>query len=199
MRQRRERSDEVLFISALAAVLLGVGLLLYTTGAFTGLARAWPVLVLAVGGVLLYLAILRGASSYIFFGGCLFALEGAFALVASLLGLGLREAWPLSMVMAGIAGLVAGARRWGRLRAAYAFPSLGFLFLGAVFSLFSFHLVAMSFGRFVSIWWPSLLIAGGVFLFAAYGLGRRPDPRRRGEADRDGPLPPRPGDREPGP
>jgi hypothetical protein len=185
MKRRRPRSDDVLFISALAAVLLGIGLLLYTTHILDGASGAWPVLVMAAGGLLLYFALVRGASLYILFGGMLFVLEGAFFLAASLAGWPLARSWPLVMAIAGAAGLVTGLIKRQGLRAPYLVPSLGFLGLGAFFALFSFKCIEADFSEFIAAWWPTALIFGGVCLFAAYGTSRRS--ARRGKPGADTP------------
>ena len=190
MTQRRARSNDVLFISALAAVLVGIALLLYTTRAFSGALRAWPLLVIAVGGVLLYLALVRRSSSAFLFGGIIFLLEGSFFLVSALVRLRVRAAWPLAMIVGGIAGIVAGLIAWRRLRPSFVVLSLGFIALGAVFSLFAFGVIRQTFGQFIVVWWPSFIILGGISLFAAYGVsgrqGGRPPRRGRGSGDEGG-------------
>jgi hypothetical protein len=178
MSQRRSRSDDVLFISALAAILLGAALLLYTTGAFAGALRSWPLLVIGAGGVLLYIALVRRASYYFLFGGLLFVLEGAFFLAAAIMGWKLARAWPLCMAIAGLSGLAAGGFSLRRLKVFYAVPSVSFLALGLLFSVFSFRLAGISFATFIAVWWPTVLIAGGVALFIAYGISRRGVKRR---------------------
>lgn len=181
MKRPCSRSDDVLFVAALAAVLLGIELLLYTTGAYSGALHVWPLSALVAGGVLLYLVFVRGFSHYFFFGGILFELAGLTFIVGSLSGWSLRQAWPLGMVAAGLAGIAGGLFRWRRLRALYAAPSLGFIVLGSMFALFSFRATDISFGRFVAGWWPSLLIAGGIFLFGAYGFSSRSESPGRGQ------------------
>jgi len=173
MNQRRHRSDDVLFISALAAILLGVAFLLYTTRTFVGVPHAWPVMVMAAGGVLLYFALVRGASYYFYLGGMLFVLEGAFFLAAVLFDWQLAKAWPLGMAIAGVAGLLSGLATRRKLKPLLAVPSIGFACLGLLFSAFSFGLIKVNFRSFIAVWWPSLLIAGGISLFVAYGVSRR--------------------------
>jgi hypothetical protein len=190
MRQRHGRSDDVLFISALAAVLIGVALLLVTTHAFMGVIRAWPLLVIAIGGLLIYAAIVRKSSPAFLFGGITFVLEGSFLLVSALVGMRIGVTWPLAMVVGGVAGIVAGLAAWRRPRPSFIVPSLCFICLGGLFSLFSFGLVRQSFRHFFVEWWPSLLIVGGLILFAAYGLRDRGDRRGKGR-DRSGGRPPR--------
>ncbi|HTX71584.1 MAG TPA: hypothetical protein VMC79_02055 [Rectinemataceae bacterium] len=199
MRQKHPKSQDILFVSALAAVLLGIGLLLYTTAAVPVGDRLWPVLVMAAGGALIYFALVQGASDYIFFGGILFVLTGALSILSNLIGWTLREAWPLIMVASGATGLLTGLRRWRRMRPGFTTTSISFLFLGMVFSLFSFKFVTISLKRFVLSWWPSLLIAGGLALFAAYGYTRRTGSGRRPRrgAEREGEDRPRPDHRGP--
>lgn len=170
----------MLFISALAAVLIGVGLLLQTTRPLEGSIGAWPVLVMAAGGVLLYLALVRNASIYILFGGMLFALEGAFFQAMLLASWRISRAWPLVMAVAGAAGVATGfIRKQGR-KAPYLVPSLGFLGLGLFFALFSFEWIRADFSDFIAAWWPTVFIVGGICLFVAYGLARRKTRRPTG-------------------
>lgn len=172
MNQRRPRSDDVLFISALAAILLGIAFLLYTTHTFVGAPHVWPLLVIAAGGVLLYFALVRGASFSFFFAGLLLALEGIFFLACLLLDWKISKSWPLGMALAGLAGFASGLAAKRRLMAFFAVPSIGFTLLGSVFSIFSFGIAKVTFSSFIAVWWPSLLIAGGISLFVAYGVSR---------------------------
>jgi hypothetical protein len=174
MSERKTHGDEILFVAALAASLVGLGLLLRTTGIGQGFRTAWPIAVLAAGGLLLFFSVVRKSRSMVFFAaGLFFAVFGAAFLVASLLGWHFAESWPLIMIAAGIAWMVSGLRHFRHLKASYFAPSLGFILLGSLFCLFSFDLVGISFGRFVIVWWPSFLIAGGLVLFAVYGASRR--------------------------
>jgi hypothetical protein len=196
MKRRRPQSEDVLFISALAVVLAGIGLLLYTTAAVPVGDRLWPVLVMAVGGTLGYFALARGGSDYFFFGGILFVLTGTLSIVSNLVGWTLRQAWPLVMVASGATGIFTGLRRWRRMRPGFMTTSICFLFLGSVFSLFSFKFIDISFKHFVVRWWPSFIIAGGLALFAAYGYGRLTATGRRGRhaaKDKKGDKPPKTG------
>lgn len=180
MIQRRSHSNDVLFISALAAVLFGIALLLYTTRAFSGALRAWPLLVIAVGGVLLYFALVRRFSSAFLFGGIAFVLEGSFFLVEALLGWSLRIAWPLAMVVGGVSGIVAGLIAFRRLKPSFVVLSLCFIILGLGFALFSFGVVRQTLGQFIVVWWPSFIILGGISLFTAFGVSGRRDGRSGG-------------------
>jgi hypothetical protein len=172
MTRRRPRSDDVLFISALTTIIFGLAFLLYTTKIFIGPFRAWPILVIAAGGVLFYFALVRGFPFSFRVIGIFCVLEGAFFLTSMLLGWKLRQSWPLSMAIAGISGILSGLAAKKRLKTFLIVPSIGFTVLGLVFCLFSFGLVSMNFKSFIAVWWPTLLIAGGISLFVAYGLSR---------------------------
>jgi hypothetical protein len=173
MNSRRSHSDDVLFLSAVTAVLLGVALLLRTTDLLAGATSIWPILVMAAGGAFLYLALVRGAAFSFLFAGLLFVLEGAFILVAILASWPLAKAWPLGMAFAGLAWLVSGIVSRKRLKASFFVPALCFVFLGLVFSAFSFGWAQGGLRSFIAVWWPCLLIVGGISLFVAYGLSRR--------------------------
>jgi hypothetical protein len=173
MNQRRSRSDDVLFLTAFSAILIGVMLLLFTTKVFNAISHAWPLLIVAAGGILLYIALVRGASFSFLFAGVFLVLEGSFLLVLVLAGWKIAKAWPIGMAVIGLTLLVSSLIAKKRLRASLLVPSLGFLVMGLVFALFSFSLVSIDFKGFVATWWPCLIIAGGISLFVAYGLARR--------------------------
>lgn len=173
MKQGRSRSDDVLFLSAVTTVLLGVALLLHTTRALAAAPSFLPILIMALGGAFLYLALVRRASSSFLFAGLLFVFEGAFILAAILAELRFSKAWPLGMAIAGLAWLVSGLASKRKVKASFLVPSLCFVFLGLVFAAFSFGWIAGGFSSFIAVWWPGLLILGGISLFVAYGLTRR--------------------------
>jgi len=177
---RSSRADDALFIAAFAAVLVGTGLLLRTTGVARSAFYLWPLIIMAAGAFLLYLVILHKASNLVFFGGLFFTIGGSIILADGLCGWLFSEDWPFFMVAAGISWLGAGLRVKHGIKAFFAVPAFSFIILGLLFSLFSFGLVGMSFRRFISLWWPSIIILGGAALFAAYGVSRR---RRRGHPD----------------
>ena len=174
MSERRQHTDEILFVSALVAILAGLGLLFNTTGLARGLGVLWPLLLIAGGALLLFFSAVKGRSSTSFFAGALFAaIFGVAWLLSTLLGWSFAQSWPLIMISAGIAWLAAGFRRNRRAKAGFVVPSSCFVLLGALFCLFSFDVVDMSLGAFVRVWWPGFLILGGIVLFIAYGAARK--------------------------
>ena len=184
MSERKQHVDEILFVTALTAILGGLGLLFHTTGLARGLGVLWPLLLIAGGALLLFFSAIRGRSSTSFFAGAFFAaIFGIAWLVSTLLGWSFAQSWPLIMVSAGIAWLVAGFRRSRKAKAGFIVPSSCFILLGSLFCLFSFDIVDMSLGAFVRVWWPSFLILGGIVLFVAYGAARKTDRDVAGPAD----------------
>jgi hypothetical protein len=174
MSERRQHTDEILFVSALVAILAGLGLLFHTTGLARGLGVLWPLLLIAGGALLLFFSAIKGRSSTSFFAGALFAaIFGIAWLLSTLLGWSFAQSWPLIMISAGAAWLAAGFRRNRRAKAGFVVPSSCFVLLGALFCLFSFDVVDMSLGAFVRVWWPGFLILGGIVLFIAYGAARK--------------------------
>jgi hypothetical protein len=188
MSTRKPRLDVILFLSAFAAILAGLALLLRTTGAVHGMRPLWPILLLALGGLFLCLSFVRPrGSSASFATGLFFILVGAVMLLASLAMWHVKEFWPLFMLAAGFALLASGLRHFRGLKAFFFVPASGFIVLGAFFGLFSFSIVKIGLGEFVHTWWPTILIAAGVVLFVAYGMNRggRLGPGSRGGADRE--------------
>jgi hypothetical protein len=173
MRNRRSRPDEILYLAAFSTVLVGLALLLHTTGLARSFTYLVPLLVIAGGGLLLFFAILRGGSIRVFLVGLFLAIGGSILLVGVLAAWPFGAAWPLMLTTAGASWLLAGLRDRHRLKASFAAPSIAFILLGLFLSLFSFRLVGISFGGFMRDWWPSLIIAGGFALFGAYGASRR--------------------------
>lgn len=174
MSSRKPRLDVILFLSAFATVILGIGLLLHTTGLVRSILPPWPMVLFALGGLSLCLAFARSRGSAVAFGGGLyFIFMGVIILLASLAGWRVRNFWPFFMLAAGLSLLMSGIRTYRKAKASYIIPSLGFTFLGLFFSLFSFSIVSIGFGAFIRAWWPSIFIAAGIVLFVAYGGNRR--------------------------
>jgi hypothetical protein len=178
MSSRQSRRDDALVISALMAILVGIGLLLHTTGIAHGLHPLWPLIILAAGAVLISVDLMRRSSPVFLSGGLFFLFAGGILLAGSLAGWHFKMLWPLLMAAVGLDWLAVGLSHFRRLRASFSVPALGFLCLGLFFSLFSFRIITISLGHFIAEWWPSLLIAGGVVLLLVYGASR-PRPGRQ--------------------
>ncbi|MBP5587516.1 MAG: hypothetical protein J6X37_02175 [Treponema sp.] len=80
----------------------------------------------------------------------------------------MSKIWPLFMIVFGITLIPSGYLRFKKIRTVYLIPAIVLVFLGTVFSLFSFHIIKVSFRRFIAFVWPAILIAGGLFLIVYY-------------------------------
>jgi len=179
MNSRRNLKDDALFLGALAAVLVGIGLLFETTGVLRSAQWAGPLLVLAVGGILFYLALVQGRSGVFFGAGMFFILSSPVLLLAAS-GAGIAKTWPLLMVAAGVGWSAYGFWRWKRPRVNFLVPSAIIVTLGLFFALFSFGIIKTRLSTFISDWWPLVFILGGVALFVAWSFrARRAKGRRR--------------------
>ncbi len=169
---RTKPPRDSIFALAIVLVLGGTALLFLTTGAMPGPSRLWPMGIAAAGSAILYLGATRSLASAWLFAGTAFVLSAALLLVRGFLGWPLSWYWPLFMVVLGLSSLVPGWRRYRGPRAAYLVPALSFMFLGGLFSLFSFDVIRFSFRRFFSEWWPVFLIAPGLVLLVLYFYNR---------------------------
>jgi hypothetical protein len=179
MRASPTKRDDALFLSALVAVLVGTGLLLETTGFMLPVEWAGPLVVMASGGVLLYFALVQGRTGIFLGAGAFLVLSGlVFLFVGS--GWGLGRTWPLLMTSAGLSWLAYGFWTFGRLRINFLVPSVIIVVLSLFFALFSFRIVTVRLTSFIAMWWPLLLIMGGIALFVAWSLraGRAKGRRR---------------------
>jgi hypothetical protein len=169
MNSLRNLKDDALFLGALVSVLAGIALLLETTGFMPLPDWVGPLVVLAAGGFLFYLAIVRKRSAIFFGAGLTLGLVGlVFFLGPS--GIPISRSWPLLMTSVGLGWFAFGFWRYGRPRILFIVPSAIFVFLSLFFALFSFGIVAVRLTAFLAIWWPLLIIGGGIALFVAYSL-----------------------------
>lgn len=99
----------------------------------------------------------------------------AIAVVTLLFGWNPGKAWPLLPAAIGIAGLYAGLSRPKTYARGYVVPSVIFIFMAGIFSLFSFDLISDRFSGFVLAYWPLLLVAGTALILVTwrYSLFRR--------------------------
>lgn len=84
----------------------------------------------------------------------------------------LSKIWPLLVIIAGVFFLVSDLFIYRRFRTAFLFPSVMLIFLGVGFLLFSTDVFKVSFRKFISVFWPMVLVAFGIFLLFIYGFQR---------------------------
>ncbi len=156
-------------------LVLALGLLLVLVGLFVFVGNQEsavkvfafrPIIVLAVGIVLLFCSLAFTGSSFSLFFGLFFFLMGIVLLLidSGILPYGFSKMWPTIMIAAAFSLFPAGLYRARRVRTVYLFPAIMILLLGIVFLLFSLHVIPISFRVFVARCWPLLFIIVGAFL-----------------------------------
>lgn len=167
-------------------LVIGVLLLLYTTGTIPQLGKYWPVTLIAAGLIILYqVFVKKGWESYVFFG-MIMTLSGIFFLLLNtvLTGVGVRRIWPVFMFITAVSLFSYGMRKKGANRISLILPALFFAFLSVLFLPFSLDLTDISFAEFVAVWWPGLFVLAGLALILSHVLRKNeriPDESKTGE------------------
>ncbi|TVR60707.1 MAG: hypothetical protein EA426_04725 [Spirochaetaceae bacterium] len=151
-------------------LLLGVVLLLWTTGFLPDFSALWPVVFICVGLVFLYRGFHRNARETTVFAGMFMSLGGLVALLLNtvLTRVGLIRVWPVFMTVAGISLVAYALLKRGAYRVTLLVPAVSIVVLSFVFLPFSLKLVDVEFIQFVVRWWPSLFILLGLVLLTVY-------------------------------
>lgn len=178
MASSRDLKDDALFLGALVALLLGLGLLFETTGLLRLPEWGLPIALLALAGIFLWLCMVRGRSGIFLGAGVSLGLAGLVFLAAAM-GAGIARLWPFLMASAGFGLLAYGARRFSGPRAGIVVPSASLILLALFFSLFSLHILTVSLAAFVAAWWPLLFIIGGISMFLAWSFRTRRERAKR--------------------
>ncbi len=175
-RSSRALLAQTLLIFGVVVLVAGGVLLLWTLGFLTLLDRLWPLPVMLLGMVLLYLAYLRGRSGRYIIPGMILTLCGLFflLLLTVLQPRSLERYWPAFMLISGLSLIPYGYRKKGAARTAIIIPALFITALSLVFFLFSLGTAGITFRDFVRQWWPLVLIALGLALIVSFFSSRRP-------------------------
>jgi len=167
-------------ILGLVLLSLGVVLLLAIHKVTDVIFVWWPILPLALGIVLLILAIRKEKSPRFFFSGTLLTLASLFTFSLyfffSGYNLGLKELWPIYVALVGFSLIPYALRSNPQHRLKLMIPGVFLLFLSFSFLLFSLSIIQQSFVVFVFSWWPLLLIFLGLVLTLGYFLGGKSNP-----------------------
>ncbi|MBO4387231.1 MAG: hypothetical protein J5817_09520 [Treponema sp.] len=122
------------------------------------------------GAFLLYISFaLIKKGIWVFFG-IVFFLYGVHILLldVNILPFTFIETWPLTIVICGFALIPSGLYNHKRIRTIYFFPAILMIIMGIVFLLFSMHIFKTSFRQFIYMWWPVILIFGGIWLIILF-------------------------------
>ncbi|MCR5290695.1 MAG: hypothetical protein K6E51_11945 [Treponema sp.] len=161
----------LILVFGLLCVLFGLALLLCRPELVgRKVLFVWPLILLLIGGALLYFAFGFTHYAHQVFLGLNFCFGGfLLAILRSHEGiLTLHTLWPLAVVFCSFSLIISGYFRYRRFRTAYLFPAILMMVLGGFFCLFSFRIIKMPLREFVTIWWPFILILLGCFLLGVF-------------------------------
>ncbi len=175
MSERYPRFPNKLLVLGVFFLLVGGLLLLWTFGYLNRFSATWPVIPLIAGLVLLYFRVFRTGPDYYLFVGTALVLAGALLLLTrTAFPAELIRIWPLFMTIVGVSMFIYGRRKSGAVRVTFTVPGAAMVLLSAVFLTFALELLTVDFVRFVSRWWPIILVLLGLSLVIAHVLRSAP-------------------------
>ncbi len=172
MAERKIMTFHMLFSLAVVSVVLGTGLLVITTEQVRGILVYRPLVLVTLGALFSYFAIVFRFKAKLVFLGFLLTSASIIRFTGTVLAIGSSRYWPLYVMAAGLSFLPAYYMRNGKLKAGSVVISSAFVLLGLFFSIFSFGFSSMRFRTFLSRWWPALFIASGVILLLVWLIQR---------------------------
>ena len=165
--QNKKTSFNLLLGAGIAFVLLGILLLgISSSGIEMQVIGIHHLVCVALGGCLLFLAIVKLRRKSVMFAGLFLVLTGLllFFIRTKHIPYTLDALWPLVVVIGGVSLLLSGLFVYRRARISQVIPSVSLLLLGGCCLLFSLDVIQQPFLQFASRWWPVLLIAAGFCL-----------------------------------
>ena len=161
-----------IFALAIVSVVLGVGLLVITTGRGRGPSVLMPLMLVASGSMYTYFAVIGKRTAKAMFLGFFITGGAIVRFTGTVLGISAIDYWPVFAIAAGLSFLPSGFIHYGRGKPSFIVPSASLVMLGLFLSIFSFGFSSMSFQTFISLWWPALFIAAGLVLFLVWFFQR---------------------------
>ena len=174
---QRPRYPNKFLVLGVAGVVAGGILLLWNFGYLPQPGYLWPIAVLIIGLIFLYMAWPRKHSDNWIIPGMVLTLGGLVLLLTNtvLQQQSLQRIWPLFMLITGISLVPFALRKKASARAAIIVPAIFISLLALFFLVFSLHreegggLVV-----FVRQWWPMILVVLGITLIISFFSTRRP-------------------------
>ncbi len=177
-------------------VLLAVGVVCVFMGfflrihPFAGVGNVAPfvnVCRILVGALCFYVSLVTYRHAPLFFFGLYLCLAASLYLfvTSGILSVSWTQLWPCGVVLCGICLFLTGLFRHRKVRSAYLFPGVLLVLLGAVFLLFSFDIITISFREFVARSWPFFLMGVGAFLIGLFLYQHTPGNHFPYETDAD--------------
>jgi hypothetical protein len=170
------RYPNKLLVAGVFTAIAGSLLLLWNFGYLPQPGRLWPVGLIILGLVFLYLAWPRGRSDRWLIPGMILTLGGIVILLMNtvLASQNIARIWPAFMLVTGLSLVPYGFRRRGGARTAIVIPALFISCLSLVFLPFSLHHTDGGFAAFVRQWWPAIFVILGLLLIGSFFTMRRP-------------------------
>lgn len=166
-------------IVGLAMVVIGIGLLLLTTGVVSLGALAFPILLVAVGFVFLVRSFSPGRGASNTFVGTAVGLTGLLLLIRESVQphIDLIRIWPLFMAVGGVSMVTYGFKSRGMHGTSFVVPGVVIILLSGIFLLFSLDVIDQSLATIVVQYWPILIISIGIVML--WPAGRGDESKRR--------------------
>jgi len=170
MKKGRVRVPHKLLVGSVFFFLVGIGLLLVTTGLLPRYEDLWPIPLTLLGLLFIYLVRVNSAPPGYIVPGILFSLGGFLLTLRSLLTpyFAMDRIWPLFMTIAGLSLTIYGRKLKGSFRVKIIVPAVFMIILSLLFLPFSLNLIRENFSSVVTAWWPLLFIFLSIGLFGEY-------------------------------
>ena len=163
-------SSHKILIFGVTFIILGGGMLLWTSGYLSSFRSLWPVPLIFLGALLLFLVYLKGASDIYIFPGMFLCLGSICFLILNIFQPEdfINKIWPVFMFIAGVSIIPYAVKRKKHKKHALLISGISIVSLSIIFLPFSLGFVNKSFSEVVSIWWPVLFLVLGITFLVSY-------------------------------
>jgi len=171
MKNKEPRFPNKNLIFGIILIIFGGILLLWQLGFFPSPGNLWPLPILLLGLLFLYLVFIKGKSPKYLLPGMFLSLIGTFFILMNtvITENNLERIWPAFMLITGLSILPYSLYKKSRkARITIIIPVLAIIILSIVFFMFSLDLVDENFIDFVLKWWPVTIVFTGSLLIALY-------------------------------
>ncbi len=168
MKKDSVRFPNKMLLGSIFFLMVGIGMLLVTTGVLPEYGDLWPILMTLTGVILLYFVSFRDPKFGYLVPGVMLTMSGILLILHQVffITVPIDRFWPLFMTFAGCALVAYSIKFQGNTRRVMLVPAVFITLLSLVFLPFSLGLVKKSFQEVVAAWWPLLLIvlSGAMFM-----------------------------------
>ncbi|MEM5948797.1 DUF5668 domain-containing protein [Spirochaetia bacterium 38H-sp] len=168
-------------VAGLVFTIIGVVLLLRTTGIVVSMTHLWPslLIILGISSILFKFFFVKSRKISIALG-IVLCFWGVMLILSNVIGpsLSLGRIWPIFPMGVGIVLFFYGYGRKPSRYYSFSIPGIAIFFMSVFFMLFSLDVIKDDFKLFVIRWWPVLFITLGISLFVLSVFDRgdkRPD------------------------